>query len=467
MITIAVATVCHAATGGRVASLPTQEEIADFWQTVFDGPTPYGVPPLNGTLANERVLNNCTIWDVAFDSYKDPLTDLPVRLGGVYAIPNEVAPPGPNETFPGLVVTHSVGVGSPSGPPPDDVEAMSTWFAQKGYATLAFFMRGWGRSPMATDVDLFTDFLAGETGQPLDNRWTGMAVDSYQAGEFLAMQPEAWDPNNLVFVGHSGGGYAVLAGGVFSGRFSVLAASAPAGAWPSAGGWLDFVWGNGGFLSIRSWILVQPDPVYARSLVERSLSFISLFNVIDNAFLFENHPSRRLDNASIFFYGGQADPSIPPTDVETNYHLANPSSPIPPLKAFHWSPTGAHGGPESWNRTQAWIAGHYPGIAVTRPIAVINTTSSSGLTVRFSTSGSLAWRYDWISDNGQMSTHSDDIVSWEYDFGDGSVVHWGPTVSHTYSQSGTYTVTVTITDGAGLRSADSVQITVGGRRRGS
>ncbi len=241
-IAIAAAAVFHFVHSAAIADSPTPQEIAAFWNTVFSR-----VPPLNASRFNQRILNNCTVWDLRFDSYKDPATGLPVRLGGVFAKPNNITPPGPAGTFPGLAVTHSVGTMPPSGPAPDDVEGMATWFSQKGFAALAFYMRGWGTSPMSVSVDLFTGYLATENGQPLNYRWTGMAVDSFQAGEFLAAQPEVWDSNNLTFAGHSGGGFAVLAGGVFSDRFKVICASAPAGAWPDAGNWLDYVWGNGGF----------------------------------------------------------------------------------------------------------------------------------------------------------------------------------------------------------------------------
>jgi len=44
------------------------------------------------------------------------------------------------------------------------------------------------------------------------------------------------------------------------------------------------------------------------------------------------------------------------------------------------------------------------------------------------------------------------IVNWTWDFGDGSVAY-GKTVSHTYSQAGTYRVTLTVTDDDGLTSS--------------
>ena len=446
----------QAVSGG--VGLPTPQEIADFWGTVFNGPAPYGVPPLNATRFNQRTVSNCTVWDVRFDSYKDPETDLPVRLGGMFALPNNITPPGPGGTFPGLAVTHSVGAMPPAGPAPDDVEAMSIWFAQKGFATLAFYMRGWGTSPMSATVDLFTDHLADENGQPLDYRWTGMAVDSFQAGEFLAAQPEIWDPNDLTFIGHSGGGFAVLAGGVFSDRFKIIAASAPAGAWPDASAWLDYVWGNGSFLPILNWVNSQSDPTYARLLVERSLTFISMYHVTDNPFMVAQNPAWRLDETAIFVYGGQADTAIPAWDVAANFELADPSTPT--LKAFHWSPTGGHGGPEFWNRAQAWIAGHHPAAAGSPPVAALAVTSIKGASVAFSAAGSQTWEYDWNYSGGGMTTDNYNVVSWDYDFGDGTTMNWGSTVSHTYALAGNYVVTLTITDGAGLRDSASVPVTV-------
>ena len=452
---LAVLAVCAAPRALADAATPSTQEIADFWGTVFDGPAPYGVPPLNASRFNQRTFSNCTVWDVRFDSYKDPETDLPVRLGGMFAVPNNVAAPGPGGTYPGLVVTHSVGSTVPA---PDDVQGMSTWFAQKGFATLAFYMRGWGTSPMSVTVDLFTDYLADEDGQPLDYRFTGMAVDAFQAGEFLAAQPEVWDPSDLTYVGHSGGGFAVLAGGVLSDRFKVMAASAAAGAWPNAGAWLDYVWGNGGFLSVQSWVNSQPDPVYARMLLERSMTFISMYHVIDNPFMATQNPNWRLDDTAVFFCAGQADTAIPPWDIAANFELADPTTPT--LKAFHWSPTGGHGGPESWNRTQAWVAGHYPGATGSPPVAALAVTSVNGASVGLSAAGTQAWEYDWNYSGGTMTANNDNVISWEYDFGDGTKLNWGVTVSHTYSQPGSYTVTLTATDGAGLRDSTSVPVSV-------
>ena len=71
--------------------------------------------------------------------------------------------------------------------------------------------------------------------------------------------------------------------------------------------------------------------------------------------------------------------------------------------------------------------------------------SISGLTVTFDASSS----YD---PDGY-------IVSYEWDFGDGSTAS-GVTVTHTYSQPGTYTVTLTVTDNDGLIASIPEQVTV-------
>lgn len=440
------------ARAGSIATMPTPQEIADFWDTVFNGPAPYGVPPLNPTRSNQRTVGNTTVWDVGFDSYKDPGTNNPVRLNGFFAISNTIPGPGPGGTYPGLVANHSLGGAGFNG------EAAAVFFAQQGFAAMWFDYRTEANSPASQPFDYFTDNLAGSTGQPLDYLWTGMAVDTYQAGEFMAAQPEVWDPNGLTFIGHSGGGYTALTSGVFSTRYRTISCSAPAGSWPDAGEWLDYAWGNGGFLSIQSWINGQPDPAYARSLVERSLTFISMYNAIDNPFLIARNPDWKLDDTAIWFYGGQVDPAIPPWFAEAAYRVSDPSTPL--LKAFHWSPTGAHGGPESWNRAQAWLAGHYPNITKTPPSAVLAVQSVSGADVIFAASGSQAWRYDWNYDSGSMSSDPLDIVTWDYDFGDGTTRNWGPTVAHTYASAGSYTVTLTVTGGGGLRDSASVPVTV-------
>gem|GEM_PF-4909672 len=54
------------------------------------------------------------------------------------------------------------------------------------------------------------------------------------------------------------------------------------------------------------------------------------------------------------------------------------------------------------------------------------------------------------------------IVSYKWDFGDGNVtVTTSPTIQHTYSSAGTYTVTLTVMDDEGLTNSTSKEITLG------
>jgi PKD repeat protein len=52
------------------------------------------------------------------------------------------------------------------------------------------------------------------------------------------------------------------------------------------------------------------------------------------------------------------------------------------------------------------------------------------------------------------------ISSYSWSFGDGQSSATGPAVSHTYSQAGTYTVALTVTDNAGAQGAVSSQVAV-------
>ena len=82
------------------------------------------------------------------------------------------------------------------------------------------------------------------------------------------------------------------------------------------------------------------------------------------------------------------------------------------------------------------------------PIAVATSDVTRGrapLSVNFSASGS----YD----------PDGTIVSYEWDFGDGSVAS-GDNVSHTYTQRGIYIAVLTVTDDMGLTSTAQVEIRV-------
>src|SRR5690242_13782451 len=89
----------------------TAAEVASFWQTVFRGAAPFGVPAPATTRTNRRTVRGATVWDVSFDSYRDPDTERPVRIFGYFAVPTGMTGPGPGGSFPGIVATHSTGGG--------------------------------------------------------------------------------------------------------------------------------------------------------------------------------------------------------------------------------------------------------------------------------------------------------------------------------------------------------------------
>jgi PKD repeat protein len=80
------------------------------------------------------------------------------------------------------------------------------------------------------------------------------------------------------------------------------------------------------------------------------------------------------------------------------------------------------------------------------PTAALTATPTSG-TVPLTTS---------LSATGSTDTDGS-IVSYEWTFGDGSTGN-GPTVTHTYSNVGSYTATVKVTDSSGLTATRSVVI---------
>ena len=85
------------------------------------------------------------------------------------------------------------------------------------------------------------------------------------------------------------------------------------------------------------------------------------------------------------------------------------------------------------------------------PIAVAVADQTSGLPP-------LAITFD-----GSRSTdpNPEDTLSYSWDFGDGSAPVSGAQVSHVYEETGLYVATLTVSDGRGGMSSDTIQITVG------
>ncbi|WP_306912175.1 M23 family metallopeptidase [Arthrobacter sp. B3I9] len=84
-------------------------------------------------------------------------------------------------------------------------------------------------------------------------------------------------------------------------------------------------------------------------------------------------------------------------------------------------------------------------VTATMPPVSLFTAVVSGLVVDFDGSGS--------SDDGK-------VVSYTWDFGDGTAAATGPKVRHTYGTAKTYTVSLKVTDNAGLEGTSSQPVTV-------
>jgi PKD repeat protein len=98
---------------------------------------------------------------------------------------------------------------------------------------------------------------------------------------------------------------------------------------------------------------------------------------------------------------------------------------------------------------QYTVTGNAPSIADQPPVAVASASPSSGtaaLLVSFSSNGSG-------DPDGQ-------IVTYEWNFGDGSPAVFGPSAAYTYGAAGTYQATLKVTDNSGLTSSKSMTISV-------
>lgn len=92
----------------------------------------------------------------------------------------------------------------------------------------------------------------------------------------------------------------------------------------------------------------------------------------------------------------------------------------------------------------------------------LSVAANTGPTGNFTFSPTSPKTHQSISFNAATSTAAlgRDIVSWDWDFGDGTPHVGGETPFHTYTLPGNYTVTLVVTDSAGQKNAVTKPITI-------
>ena len=65
-----------------------------------------------------------------------------------------------------------------------------------------------------------------------------------------------------------------------------------------------------------------------------------------------------------------------------------------------------------------------------------------------------------VSGAGTLDPNSGDVVSYSWNWGDGTSPSTGQTGSHAYLTPGTFTIQLTVTDGWGASATTSTQVTV-------
>lgn len=104
------------------------------------------------------------------------------------------------------------------------------------------------------------------------------------------------------------------------------------------------------------------------------------------------------------------------------------------------------------------------GLKATSAPKEITVASSDAPTAEFTVSPESPAVGDLVSVNASLSTAAvgHTIVSWEWDFGDGSalVSSGGPQANHTYSTAGSFTIVLRITDNFGLTHAVAKSVTI-------
>jgi PKD repeat protein len=162
---------------------------------------------------------------------------------------------------------------------------------------------------------------------------------------------------------------------------------------------------------------------------------------------------------------------ITPTPVPRRATAFNASASIDPdgsIGSYSWDfgDGSAPGSGAIASHTYA-VPGAYTVMLTVTDSAGLTATTSHQVTVdefptaAFSVATATPAAGEATSFDGSASSDPDgSIGSYSWDFGDGSAARLGPAPSHVYSTAGEYTVTLTVTDGAGLTAATSHLLTV-------
>ncbi len=139
----------------------------------------------------------------------------------------------------------------------------------------------------------------------------------------------------------------------------------------------------------------------------------------------------------------------PITLADTDWHLVEATLAVTPGNQvdLRISGIGLAPGAELWVDDVTENCGRV--VPLHPPVAVLTITPTTGLAPLL------------VTADASGSTDPDaDIASYGVDWGDGGPVGSGPTATHTYNSAGTYTVTATVTDAAGLTGTASQSIVV-------
>jgi len=136
----------------------------------------------------------------------------------------------------------------------------------------------------------------------------------------------------------------------------------------------------------------------------------------------------------------------PPQNIlaSFNYYWDRNSGILTERQASFTNQTGSY--LTSWSRSDIIIATNLWGVDTIPPQADAGNDMTG-------------YQNDPVQFDGSRSSDNFGIVSYEWDFGD-NTKGTGETVTHTYIKPGTYTVTLTVKDDAGLTAKDSIKVIV-------